>query len=115
MDWIRYRYNDTLQFEQGLLTLADLDEALFSLSPVLDFRVEVLNQQPILLSITVFVNRDDFPISEIDTALRTIPALENALAKDVVKLHLDLKVGLPDYFGSLAKRKIHLKTSCEKK
>ena len=114
MDWIRYRYNDTLQFEQGLLTLADLDEALFSLSPVLDFRVEVLNQQPILLSITVFVNRDDFLISEIDTALRTIPALENALAKDVVKLHLDLKLGLPDYFGSLAKPKIQLNTSCEK-
>jgi phenylacetate-coenzyme A ligase PaaK-like adenylate-forming protein len=109
MDWFRYRYKNTLKFEQGLLTMADLDEVLFSLPPVLDFWVEVLNQHPILLSITVFVNRDDFQKSEIDTALRTIPTLENALTTDGLKLYLDLKIGLPDYFGSLAKRKIHFK------
>jgi phenylacetate-coenzyme A ligase PaaK-like adenylate-forming protein len=75
--------------DQWQLTMADLDEALFSLASVLDFAVTVSRegaQDCLQLQVKVVEGTDDRVASAIDAALESVPAIR--LAKAARQLEL---------------------------
>lgn len=107
MDWIQYRVENRLDCGEGLVSIADLDEALFSLPYVLNFRVEVEDGHPKKMKIEMNVNQSGIPQNELISEIRTIAPLDKEIKNNQIQLNLMVKVGLPETFGSLAKRKIY--------
>jgi hypothetical protein len=107
LDWVRYRYANILHWDNNELALADLDEVLYAIPQVLDFRVEVYRNNIIEMSFCVYVNQPDLKLENIRSRLLTITPLENAIQTGKIIMNLEMKYGLPENFSSLAKRKIH--------
>jgi phenylacetate-coenzyme A ligase PaaK-like adenylate-forming protein len=106
MQPVRYRSRDILQFDHGFLTLADLDEVLFGLEAVLDFKAAIHNHSiPVRLDLQLFACYLDMVEKQVYQALEALPVLQGALQDGSIRIDIQLKYGLPDHFGSLAKRK----------
>lgn len=106
MDWIRYRWKDTIQLNSGEISLADFDEVLFGLADVLDFAVTVAQKKRLTINLKVFLRKKSLTEKMILDSLETIQILGLDLKSGRVCVDLQLQFGLPPHFGSLAKRKI---------
>ena len=79
LDDVRGRWKDEISLSGSLLTIPDMDEAIFELPQVMDYMPEI-EPGTLRLHVTTFAGMKPLEIDEVQEALLTIPAL-NKLKK----------------------------------
>jgi phenylacetate-CoA ligase len=105
MDWVRFRYQSGVKFADQMVNISDFDEVLFSIPEVLDFKV-LLNAKKKEITFNVFVIPDSLDGKTIGESLFSLKPMFNARRSGEFHLKINIINGLPDSFGSLAKRGI---------
>lgn len=73
---------------------------------VLDFKAEIHNHsKPVRLDLQLFTCHLNMTEKQVYQALEALPVLQGALQDRSIRIYIQLQYGLPDHFGSLAKRK----------
>jgi phenylacetate-CoA ligase len=111
MAWIKKRVSSEAQLGRTLITIADLDEALFALENLIDYSAAIDREgDKDILAIEAFGHGEaDDLTPAIRQALDSIPSLRNALAMGEVVLRTGIQNGFPPDLGKMSKRKLIIK------
>ncbi|HRX49513.1 MAG TPA: AMP-binding protein, partial [Spirochaetota bacterium] len=109
MDYIRGRISGDIKISDNrYLKLSELDEKIFSLPGVVDFRVNLSKENPPRLDITLFSVKNEIKSGIITDEIKIIPGIDELVKAGKLELYVNSNLCDFNYIPATGKRIIHL-------